>query len=176
MRSVSRSQTRPSPPSPRPGRISRLARRFPAEQVDPLRDVLHAQRLPLADELVASLTDAWTDQQIQQELPDSEWKSRVRLGRAELERQARLIDGYLARKDFSTAFGLMREWLVLWSMWRLGQEARWLEFRTRDRVARWLHGLGRRSERGDLPTDLEMTYETWASVTQLRNHYRHHAL
>lgn len=159
-----------------PLELGYLARHFLAEQVDPLRDVLHAQRLPLADELVASLTDAWTDQQIQQELPDSEWKSRVRLGRAELERQARLIDGYLARKDYSTAFGLMREWLVLWSMWRLGQEARWLEFRTRDRVARWLHGLGRRSERGDLPTDLEMTYETWASVTQLRNHYRHHAL
>ncbi|MFS8500139.1 MAG: TM1812 family CRISPR-associated protein, partial [Micromonosporaceae bacterium] len=65
-----------------------LARQFLAEQVGPLRDVLHAQGLPLADELVNGLTEGWAGQQIQQELPDREWKSRVRLDRTELERQA----------------------------------------------------------------------------------------
>ena len=108
-----------------------LARRFLTEHVESLREVLHAERLPLADGLVSDLVGILGEQQLRQDVSGEGWKRQAILDRAELERQAHLIDGYLARRDYRNAIGLMREWLVLWAMWRMGIHADWLDYSKR---------------------------------------------
>src|SRR5690606_33045462 len=94
-----------------PIELGHLAGEFLTAQTEPLRRLLRAQRLPLADELVSDLARMLSDQRLRQDVTGETWKATVVLDRAELERQAAIIDGFLARKDYRLAFGLMREWL-----------------------------------------------------------------
>ena len=153
-----------------------LARRFLTEHIEPMRGVLHTERLPLADDLVRDLVDVLRGQQLRQDVSGEGWKRKVTLDRAELERQAHLIDGYLARRDYRNAIGLMREWLVLWATWRMGIHARWLDSSERRPAERRLHEIRRRAEWNEpLDPSQAVIARTWR-VTTLRNHYAHHGL
>lgn len=152
------------------------AGRFLDEHVQPLRSILHAERLPLADKLVDDLAETLGEQRLAQELPDDGWKAHARLDRAELERQARLIDGYLARQDFATAFGMMREWLVLWYMWRTNTAVEhWLKYGRRKPIEGRLRFLASRA-RDSLTPQQAMVGEVWENLREVRNAYAHHGL
>jgi CRISPR-associated DxTHG motif protein len=154
-----------------------LARRFLTEHVESLREVLRAERLPLADGLVDDLVDILREQQLRQDVSGEGWKRQAILDRAELERQAHLIDGYLARRDHQNAIGLMREWLALWAMWRMGIHADWLDYRKRQSAEKRLHEIRRRADRNEPLHPLQAKVgRTWDSLTRLRNHYAHHGL
>lgn len=162
-----------------PIELGYLARRFLAEQSEPLTQVLQAQQLPLAHELVADLSEALATQQLRQEVAGDDWKTQVRLDRTELSRQAGIIDGLLTRRDFPTAFRLMREWLVLWAMWRTGQEQHWLEYRQRVKVEKLLHRLSQLAENSDasqLSPEQAAVGAVWGKLRELRNAYAHHGL
>src|SRR5690606_36047284 len=154
-----------------------LARRFLTENIESFREVLHAERLPLADDLVRDLADVLRAQQLRQDVSGEGWKRRATLNRAELERQAHLIDGYLARQDYPTGFGLMREWLVLWAMWLAGEEEHWLDFNKRRRTGDRLHLLASLAAHGKPLSPEQATIGTvWDHIRRLRNPYAHHGL
>lgn len=160
-----------------PIELGYLAGRFLTEQVEPLGNVLRAQRLPLADELVGDLVHVLAGQRLRQEVTGEDWKARAALDRAELERLAGIIDGFLARKDYPNAFGLMREWLVLWAMWRTGQERHWLDYYKRKRTENRLTGLRERANGGKpLPPEQATVGVVWGHLQKLRNPYAHHGL
>lgn len=156
-----------------PIELGYLARQFLAEQVGPLRDVLHDRRLPLADELVREFSAILKSHQLVQDIAEPDWKPRVILDRAELERQARIIDEFLDRCDYRTAFGLMREWLVLWAMWRTGDEGRWLDYHGRKGVESRLNRRGRST---GSTADQAMVVRVLKLLRELRNPYAHHGL
>jgi hypothetical protein len=160
-----------------PIELGYLARRFLAEHSEWLEAILHRQRLPLAGELVDDFAGILATWQITQELPETGWKARVRLDRTELERQARIIDGFLARDDYPTAFGLMREWLVLWAMWCTGEEHRWLNYHAREPTKRLLRDLAELARRPDrASSDQAVIGQVWDDLRELRNAYAHHGL
>lgn len=160
-----------------PIELGHLAGEFLTAQTEPLRRLLRAQRLPLADELVSDLARMLSDQRLRQDVTGETWKATVVLDRAELERQAAIIDGFLARKDYRLAFGLMREWLVLWAMWRTGQERHWLDYHKRGRTERRLTALRHGAHDGRPLTSEQRTIGVvWGHLQKLRNPYAHHGL
>src|SRR5690606_18824706 len=92
-----------------------------------LRKLLRQRNLPLADALVDTLARKLDDQRLTTIPPGAGWKNRLELNKDELARQARIINSYLERHDYATAFGLMREWLVLWDMVRTRRASDWLK-------------------------------------------------
>lgn len=162
-----------------PIELGYLARRFLADKIGLLESVLHAERLPMAGELVQAFVTTLEGQQIDQDLPEQRWKEHATLTRSELERQARLIDGYLDRQNFAIAFGMMREWLVLWQMWRTGEDvAHWLDYRKRKKVEDSLRSLKCRFETSPEVLDPaeRAAGEVWGHLTSVRNSFAHHGL
>lgn len=94
-------------------------------------------------------------------LPDAEAKkSDTALDASELRRQAQLI-GQLHQEygNHAAAFGLMREWVVSWAVWRLeGNSGSWLDWeKTRQQAERRLGLLGQLAQlqdAGQIPTPL----------------------
>jgi hypothetical protein len=154
------------------------AAQFLDRHADDLRELLRQQNLPLADALVDNLTSKLADQRLTTILQAADWKEHLALDRNELARQARIINSYLERHDYPTAFGLMREWLVLWDMWRTGKGRQWLNFRARQRNTSRLHDLrDLAEEQGSLPDSEELVIgRMWGDLAEVRNAYQHHAI
>jgi CRISPR-associated protein (cas_TM1812). len=142
-----------------------------------LRELLRQRSLPLADTLVDTLVSKLNDQRLTTVPPDSDWKKRLRLDQDELARQVRIINGYLDRQDYATAFGLMREWLVLWDMVRTHRAAEWLKDGGREPNEDRLYLIEQSAHRPDAPPTSETVVgRVWRDLRQLRNAYQHHAI
>ncbi len=77
-------------------------------------------RLPLASELIEGLKGTLGSFAADTPTVGDGWKQRVDLTAVELDRQARIIDDLLRRKNVAAALGLMNEWTVSWVVWRQG--------------------------------------------------------
>lgn len=161
-----------------PIELGYLAGQFLDQHVEDLRALLHAQRLPLADRLVQDLATALEVLRLaQRDLPEADWKSRVSLTQDELVRQARIIDSFLDRRDYATAFGLMREWLVLWDMWRTNRAGVWLRYKHRRPNEDRLHVLKSLAHNeGALGPEETVVGRLWEDLAELRNAYQHQAI
>lgn len=108
------------------------------------------------------------------------WKREVPLSREELGRQAALVNELWQRGAFVVSLGLMREWAVSWTQWRLGWSTDWLERSARQRAERWLGALGAMVGEQALYDDLSYEQKQlacfWKKLTELRNAYHHHGM
>ncbi len=140
---------------------------------------------PLIDELTGAIVSA-AEQSAFATLPSGrrDWKSKIPLDADELARQASMIDLYLERGQLSLAAGLMREWVVSWTIWKSGKSddiSKWLNGEVRSRYERILGAIGA-SARSKVPR-FTMTCEQkdfrdfWNQLTDnLRNTLHHHAM
>ena len=113
------------------------------------------------------------------------WKEHICLDEDELRRQAYMIDLYLERDQLSLAVGLMREWVVSWTIWKSGKCTdikKWLDHDVR---IFYEHGLGAigAAARGE-PATSKLTLSVpkgfgnfWNQLTNdLRNALLHNAM
>ena len=141
---------------------------------------------PLAEELTKDIASvakksALADNLERLERARGQWKTRVLLDEAELERQAQMIDLYFKRDQLSLAIGLMREWVISWVILKSGETDGWLKF---DKRQRWERRLGalRVSARDRDPAsndikDQQKIGTFWKQLTEgLRNALHHHAM
>ena len=166
------------------------AMRFLENRLQPLEDNFRDNHhLPLAAELVQAfqrildplaLTPAAFGQ-LRHNSNDQTWKTRVRLARRELLRQAKMIDYRLELGDYWAAFGMMHEWTVSWVLWCRGQQTGWLDYPRRRKPA--ADDLGRiaavrnrtRYQHELTPQQLEVG-EFWQNLNDLRNADHHHGM
>ena len=154
-----------------------------------LRELLRQRNLPLADTLVDILAEKLAEQRLTTTPLGDVWKERLELNKGELARQARIIDSYLDREDYPTAFGLMREWLVLWAMWRTNRVSDWLNHEDgREPTRKALNTLRRQQTDRDramrrrqastvtLTPEQDWVATVWGHLVALRNPYAHHGL
>ena len=152
------------------------------EQLAEGPDAVVAERLPLAGRLYAALDEAAAPTSLGWDLPGKgQWKASVSLDDAELQRQADLIDGYLARGQLPLAFGLMREWTVSWAILHHGDPRRWLERDHRHRHEQLLGALAAYQEKAGseaaLDEDQAMLARFWMRLShQIRNVLHHHGM
>jgi CRISPR-associated (Cas) DxTHG family len=110
------------------------------------------------------------------------WKTAIALDASELERQARLIDGYLGCKQLPLAFGLMREWIISWYMHGKGVSGGWLGYDKRKPYERTLGALAafispQNRPVGEQPTPDQHAFgEFWNQLGELRNAFHHHGM
>ena len=113
------------------------------------------------------------------------WKDTIRLNENELERQAYMIDLYLERGQLSLAAGLMREWVVSWTIWKSGKAEEienWLDNnKVRHRYERILGAIGASAKGGGpkliLTPEQNEFRKFWNWLTDnLRNALHHHAM
>ena len=113
-----------------------------------------------------------------------EWKRTVVLDANELERQARMIDIYLDRDQLSLGVGLMREWVVSWTIWESENKTdieKWLNRGVRLQYERRLGALGEFARnpafRDTITPEQRVFGGFWnQSGSQLRNVLHHHAM
>lgn len=144
---------------------------------------------PSLPPLVAELTDAITStaekSAFEKFPPTGDWKQDTLLDSEELKRQAYMIDLYLSRDQLFLAVGLMREWVVSWTIWKSGKKKEiknWLDnSEVRPRYERILGAIGASAKSGG--PRLTMTPEQvefqkfWNRLTDnLRNALHHHAM
>ena len=116
-----------------------------------------------------------------------DWKRKppVVLDADELKRQARMIDIYLDRDQLSLGVGLMREWVVSWTIWKSGNKAdieKWLNHReVRLQYERRLGAIGAFARTPAFSTTITPEQKTfgvfWNDLGhQLRNALLHHGM
>ncbi len=137
--------------------------------------------VPLGEELFELIADSLTRFAFDQARVPSfsgEWKRTVPLDGEELERQARLIEQYLNRRQFAQGLALLREWVISWVIWQRSEEAHWLEREVRQQAERYLGAADRLVRNGDssLPEDLRVLGDFWNQLTQLRNQVAHNGM
>lgn len=114
------------------------------------------------------------------------WKKNIPLNQDELKRQAYMIDLYLERDQLSLAVGLMREWVVSWAIWKLGNCTHlknWLDHDVRMEYEHSLGAIGA-AARGAAspPVTIPISYPKkignfWNQLTNdLRNALLHNAM
>ena len=138
-------------------------------------------RLPLSRELLDLVDRTLAGFALNDPPSGNGWKGQVRLSEGELERQARIIDDLLDRRNRAAALGLMNEWTVSWVALRRGWEGKWLDF---DPVRRRAAGILGAMEavgkdkclRNRLTEDQCALGEFWGKLRQLRNAYHHHGM
>lgn len=138
---------------------------------------------PLAEELTNAIASVAEKSALPKEvrIRRGNWKQGIALNKAELDRQARMIDRYLDRDQLSLAAGLMREWVISWVMLQSGQTAGWLKRDKRQPCERYLGVLGaveRDPAFNALITDEQQAFGTfWNQLAnELRNALHHHAM
>jgi CRISPR-associated DxTHG motif protein len=139
---------------------------------------------PFAAELAASLRETVSPLQLATILPNAgHWKTAVPLDQPELDRQARMIDLYLSRRQFPLAFGLMREWVISWCMLATGTASAWIDYRKRKPIERRLGALAAFLNPQNRPEGVEPSPEQkalgkfWHQVSdELRNAFHHHGM
>lgn len=102
-------------------------------------------------------------------------KAKVPLTEELLEMQAQLIDTYLRREDFNSAFGLMSEWMITRVLH--GQRAtKWLEYKDRRPAESELHALLERREKKILESEYDEIATLWQELKEMRNLLHHHGM
>lgn len=165
-----------------PLELGRLAHDVLARRLRALKKLLAGDhRLPLAAELIGGLKGTLGSFAAATPTVRDGWKQGVHLTAGELDRQARIIDDLLRRKNVGAALGLMNEWTVSWVVWRQGGARRWLDFRNvRRRASRLLGAMA--AVGGDPELRCRLTDEQcslggfWARLSELRNAYHHHGM
>ena len=165
-----------------PLELGRCARDILDRQKKPLRKRLaDDHRLPLLDELVERLRGTLADFAFPQPLVGQGWKARIVLSEEELERQAEIVAHLFGTGNVATALGLMREWTVSWTVWRLGGKDEWLDSRkARSKAENLLGAIGKLRECPELKDilnpDQDRLGEFWHDLSALRNAYAHHGM
>lgn len=113
---------------------------------------------PLVTELTGVIVDEAKKSKIEDPTKkgwEGEWKRKFSLDVDELERQACMIDKYLERNQLLLAVGLIREWVVSWTIWKSGKSEnikKWLDSRrnigVRSRYERILGAIGASAKSG----------------------------
>ena len=152
-----------------------------AHRRKPLRKLLrNDHRLPLADKLVEALAEILAPFDLTSPPAGAEWKRRIGITEAELQRQGRIIAGLLDRGNIATALRLMREWLVSWVIWRRAPDNDWLGRSVRSDAESFLHAIkaiGRDEElRDDLTGEQRKVGRFWVDLGEVRNAYAHHGM
>ena len=113
------------------------------------------------------------------------WKRKIPLDINELQRQACMIDLYLEREQLSLAIGLMREWVVSWTIWKSGKKqdiSDWLNNKiVRSRYESILGAIGDSATSSGIQLTLtqdHVEFRTfWNQLTaNLRNAFHHHGM
>ena len=168
-----------------PLELGRYARDILNKQMKPLRKrLVEDHRLPLTCELIDRLKDTLETSAFPQPIDRQGWKAKIELSKEELERQAKIVDDLFNSGNVATAIGLMREWAVSWTVWRLEEQAEWLDFRTARRKAENLlqaiRAIRKYHESPELKAvlnpDQNKLGEFWDDLTTLRNAYAHHGM
>jgi hypothetical protein len=143
-----------------------------------LRKILRSQGALLEDELWRRL-DTLLQRFAPQAAPGA--KRELALGRAELQRQAELIDDLLRHGMVPTALGLMDEWTVSWALLRDGRVGDWLDYHQQRRS-----GAAKLALLGSLAADQELQAmlspaqrelgNFWRRLSDLRNAYAHYGM
>lgn len=138
-------------------------------------------RIPLASALLNLVTASAEVVALPSGLPaKGKWKTTVGLDREELERQARLIEQYLERKQFSLAVGLLREWVVSWVLLARGEGQQWLKRNARANAGRYLGMLASLSKNkggvGPIDERLLALGRFWQRLAELRNQFAHNGM
>ena len=162
------------------GKASRLL----ADRILQFGDSESGRELPLAAMLAEIISrSAETTAFCQPMASSGIWKESVQLCEQELERQARMIDSYLARGQVSLAAGLMREWVISWLMWQRGTTRKWLGYNARKPYEQILGGLGALVKTDFSALGIHLTSEQiafanfWNQLSDsLRNTLLHHGM
>ena len=104
----------------------------------------------------------------------------IRISKAELKRQAGIIDSLLKRGSFATAFRLMREWVVSWVIFQRSPEQDWLNRTVRGDAERLLHAVKTIGDDIELRSALNPEQREvgwfWGDLGELRNGYAHQGM
>ena len=73
---------------------------------------------PLVGELTDAIVSTAGETAFETSPGKGKWKGKIPLDKNELRRQAYMVDLYLERDQLSLAVGLMREWVVSWTIWK----------------------------------------------------------
>ena len=147
----------------------------------PLRKLLRDDHhLPLADKVVEQIAQILEPFALDGLPTGAGWKKQIRISGRELERQARMIDGLLARDSYATALRLMREWVVSWVIHRRTPGDGWLDRDARSAAEGLLHAIkaiGSDRDLGDaLTEDQRALGRLWADLAEVRNAYAHQGM
>ncbi len=135
--------------------------------------------LPLfTEELTQNIAEAAKKLALSPEVSKRHWKEDIALDITELERQAQMIDQYLERGQLSLAIGLMREWVVSWSILQSEETEGWLKREARKRSERRLGALAEFAKSSHVITPEQQAFGTfWDQLTdKLRNALHHHGM
>lgn len=163
-----------------PLELGRAARSV-VRKVNDLRDTHTGAGVPLADDLYEIVIDAAERVALPETTSFSGvWKQNIDLNRAELERQARLIERYLERDQLPLAIGLLREWVVSWVLLARNQTSDWLKRDARVKAERYLGAASRLSQTRPAGADVDPRVRQlgafWQQLTELRNSFAHHGM
>ena len=147
----------------------------------PLRKLLRDDHhLPLADKVVEQIAAILAPFALDGSPAGAGWKKQIGISRLELERQARMIDGLLARDSYATALRLMREWVVSWVIFRRAPDDDWLDRDARSAAEGLLHAIkaigSDRDLRDALTGEQRALGRLWADLAEVRNAYAHHGM
>lgn len=144
------------------------------------RILRNMHQLPLADELRANLMDLLKPLALEMENLGEGWKGSIELDKQELGRQAGLIDELIERENYPAAFGLLREWVVSWVVWRKYRAGQWLDKNERSQATRLLGAMSALMEDEQLKIKLSDEQRAlagfWDAIRELRNGYAHHGM
>lgn len=136
--------------------------------------------LPLADELLDNLMTLLQPLTLEMENLGEGWKGRAELDKQELRRQAGLIDELIERDNYPAAFGLLREWVVSWVIWRKYRAGQWLDKNERSQATRLLGAMSALLKDEELVWHLSDEQRAlavfWNEIGELRNGYAHHGM
>lgn len=112
------------------------------------------------------------------------WKETIVLDADELERQAQMIDIYLDRDQLSLGVGLMREWVVSWTIWKSGNSTdieKWLDREVRLQYERRLGALKEFAQNDAFKSTITCEQKEFGKFwdrlgNALRNVLHHHAM
>jgi len=144
------------------------------------RILRNAHQLPLADELRTNLIDLLKPLALKLDNRDDGGKGSIELDEQELRRQAVLINELIGRENYPAAFGLLREWVVSWVIWRKYRAEQWLDKNERSQATRLLGAMSALMEDEQLKTRLSDEQcelaGFWDAIRELRNGYAHHGM
>ena len=157
------------------------ARNIRSHRCKPLRKLLRDDhRLPLAGNVVEQLSEILEPFVLAGAPSGPGWKRQIGISAPELDRQARMIDGLLARDSYATALRLMREWVVSWVIYRRTPQEDWLSRNARSAAEGLLHAIraiGSDPELRHILTEEQRALGClWADLAEVRNAYAHHGM
>ena len=134
--------------------------------------------LPLAKELGQTILETanplrFDSDSLRDGRGKGQWKTTCPLTQGELQRQAHLIDQYLARDQLPLAIGLMREWVVSLGALHRGKSADWLKRSVRIEVERELGAMSQPKLQPYLDEKQKQWGCFWDQLGQQRNQIAH---